>query len=115
MTVEIRNDTFHASIILERLAELPIPKIRKIFKLMSNDPSNKPAIDQTAIYLTEAIPGAKAEWAYAYRDYCNGWSLKTTRATRANNRKLIANVRKAKSNHDRLCRIQTIFNQIIKE
>lgn len=111
-TVEIHNEDFHASIVLDKLAELPMPHIRKIFKLMKSAPyENELSIYQTSSWLSEMIADRKAFWERASSEYRTGWSLRTDRVTHANNRKLIEKVRKAKLEYDRWTKIQAIFNE----
>lgn len=117
-SVEIRNGDYHAFIILDKLAELSIRNIRKIFKLMKHapaswidEPANQAAIDQTGHFLRLAVTDAKTEWA-ATSNYCRDqWSQHTDRVAKARNRKLLAAVHKAKAAYDRLIRIQSIFNE----
>ena len=116
-TIEIRNGDYQAFIILDKLAELPIRNIRKIFKPMKrvstqdDELKNQPAIDRTEHFLQSVIADAKAEWA-ATSNYCRDqWSRHTDRDAKAKNRKLLAAVRKAKARYVRLTRIQTILNE----
>ena len=115
--VEIRDGEYRAMIILDTLPELPMPNIRKIFKLMKHAPGwddaieNRLAEEQTADFLKAAVTDSEASWKQASSDYMHMWSLHTDRTTQANNRRLMADVRRTKNRHDRFVRIQTIFNE----
>ena len=54
--VHIQADTFRADIYLDRLIDLPVTNIRKLFKLMHRwDFDNRQAIDRLTAHLEQAI------------------------------------------------------------
>jgi len=116
-TVEIRDGEYCAVIILDTLAELPMPNIRKIFKLMKHAPGwddslkNQLAEEQIADFLKASVTDSEASWKQASSIYTRMWRFSMERASQANNRRLLADVRRTKARHDRFVRIQTIFNE----
>jgi hypothetical protein len=63
--LHIKNGTFDAEIILDELPRLTLPNIRKLFRLMLEDPwENRDTIDSLSDTLEEKIKTAKTEATY---------------------------------------------------
>lgn len=123
-TVSFSQDTFHATIYLPSLLDLPIKNIRKIFSIMLwDDRGNWQAIQDTGLYLEDIVPECKQAWDAASVKYQREWRLieKPTRrrnrkeierdaAIRAHNDELTRAVKKAKSQYEHWVKIQALWN-----
>lgn len=100
------------------LLELPITNLKKFFTQMVKDYRNSEAINYTALFL-EALRLMKIEvWAYrskavtdGYRDekWCPSTELKSVKA---NNKKLINALKRAKADYEKSEKLETFFNQL---
>ncbi len=123
-TVSFSQDTFHASIRLPGLLDLPIKNVRKIFSIMLwDDRGNQQAIQDTELYLESIVPESKQAWDAASVKYQREWRLieKPTRrrnrkeierdaAIRAHNDELTRAVKRAKSQYEHWVKIQALWN-----
>lgn len=123
-TVSFSQDTFHASIRLPGLLDLPIKNVRKIFSIMLwDDRGNQQAIQDTELYLESIVPESKQAWDAASVKYQREWRLieKPTRrrnrkeierdaAIRAHNDELTKAVKRAKSQYEHWVKIQALWN-----
>lgn len=119
--IYIRNDYFRADIFLDRLADLPVQNIRKLFTLMLLAAwENEAAITALDDYLEDAIPDSKKAWDEASAAYQHGWHKvsnpkKRDRITleviQTNNR-LTAALKWAKSQYERWVKIQALWKDI---
>jgi len=121
--VTIRNDQFCADIYLDRLVDMPTCNARKLFKLaLSEAWSNKEAIPAITEYLEGAVTSSKEVWAEASRRYQNEWRLidtpvrrrtkaeiKAAAEIKAHNEELARNLKRAKAQHERWVKLQTIW------
>lgn len=115
---------------LEQLPELPLTNIRKLFRfLLAPTEHNDDAVQKVAVWLPEAIAKAKLEWGMVTTEYTNNWRnidqfvrelsyalspaerRKAVTHQRQINRMLISSLKYAKSDYERLIKIQTIFNE----
>lgn len=123
--VRFSRDTFHATIYLPSLLELPIKNVRKIFTLMLwDDRENGPAIQDTELFLKNAVLDSEQVWAAASVRERQDWRLiekcttvRRTRkdiardaAIRAHNDELTRGVKKDKSQYERWVKIQALWN-----
>lgn len=123
-TVSFSQDTFHATIYLPSLLDLPIKNVRKIFSIMLwDDRGNWQAIQDTGLYLEDIVPECKQAWDAASVRYQREWRLieKPTQrrnrkeierdaAIRAHNDELTRAVKKAKSQYEHWVKIQALWN-----
>ena len=112
-TIHIRNGTFEATIVLERLPDMPLVNIRKLFKLMVSDYRNDEARAVLEQYMAGAVASTKEAWRIASLEYTNGWKLKpgTNKEKRAN-KTLTARLKATKAAHTRAAKIQTIYQTL---
>ena len=72
--ITINTGDYHADIYFDRLEDMPLSNIRKVFKLLLADPwSNEGAIRQMTLYLDAAVIESKEAWKQASIEYQNGW------------------------------------------
>lgn len=133
-TVSFSQDSFHATIYLPRLLDLPVKNIRKIFILMlsdvvssillSDELRNAQAVQDTELFLENIVPESKQAWTAASVRYQQEWRLIEKRTTvrrtrkdierdaaiRAHNDELTRAVKKAKSQYERWVKIQALWN-----
>lgn len=119
--ISIQADTFHADIYMDRLIDLPVPNIRKLFKLLHLYRwENERAIDSLVPYLAGAVQESKDAWKQASADYVNGWRKVDNPKSRhpavvetlKNNNRLTRKVKAAKAQHERWAKIQSIWAEI---
>lgn len=122
--VSFSQDTFHATIALSALLDLPVKNVRYIFSLMLwDDRVNEQAIQDTELYLENIVPDSKKAWDDASIRFQREWRLieKPTRrrtkaeiskaaAIRARNDELTRAVKKAKAQYERWVKIQALWN-----
>ena len=66
--ITINTGDYHADIYFDRLEDMPLSNIRKVFKLLLADPwSNEGAIRQMTLYLDAAVIESKEAWKQASR------------------------------------------------
>lgn len=119
------QDTFHATIYLPGLLDLPLKNVCKIFTTMLwDDRENEQAIQNTELFLEDIVPKSKQTWDAASVRYQQEWRLikkpttvRRTRkdierdaAIRAHNDELTRAVKKAKRQYERWVKIQALWN-----
>jgi hypothetical protein len=118
--IHIRSGDFHAEILLDELPALGNTQIRKLFKLMfSNTLENREAIEKTNAWLPQRIKDTTAALDAAKRNFTHGWRAvpnkksrdKSTLAILKENTRLKDNLKQAKTEYDRVVKIQNIFNE----
>lgn len=68
--ITINTGDYHADIYFDRLEDMPLSNIRKVFKLLLADPwSNEGAIRQMTLYLDAAVIESKEAWKQASIEY----------------------------------------------
>lgn len=119
--ISIQADTFHADIYMDRLIDLPVTNIRKLFKLLHLYRwENERAIDLLVPYLAQAVQESKDAWKQASADYVHGWRNVDTPKSRhpavvetlKNNGHLTRQLKAAKARHERWAKIQSIWAEI---
>ena len=115
-TVSFSQDSFHATIYLPSLLDLPVKNVHKIFTIMLwDDRENEQAIRDTELFLEDIVPESKQAWTAASVRYQQEWRLIEKRATvrrtrkdierdaaiRAHNDELTRAVKKAKRQYER--------------
>ena len=91
--ITINTGGYHADIYFDRLEDMPLSNIRKVFKLLLADPwSNEGAIRQMTLYLDAAVIESKED----------------RQKLRENNR-LTAAVKRTKARHERWVKLQTCW------
>lgn len=122
-TVSFSQDTFHATISLPCLPDLPVKNIRKIFSIMLLDKwANEQAIQDTELYLESIVPDSKKAWDDASIRFQREWQpikkptrkrtkaeISKTAAIRAHNDELTRAVKKSKAQYERWVRIQALW------
>lgn len=117
----MQADTFHADIYMDRLIDLPVTNIRKLFKMLySYRWENERTIDSLVPYLAGAVQESKDAWKQASADYVNGWRKVDNPKSRhpavvetlKNNNRLTSKVKAAKARHERWAKIQSIWAEI---
>lgn len=117
-TFNIHSGPFHAEINPEKLPDMSMSKIRKLFRLMlSNPDENREAIAAFPDYLKNAIVDAKAAWAIASKAFADGWRQVKKKKSRNPevvkqlhmNNELTAMVKSTKARYDKLIKIQSIY------
>ncbi len=72
--IHIRNGSFTATVLFDRLVDLPVQNIRKLFNLMlSAEWENVPDIAKTSAYLDAAVPESKQAWDDASVRFQREW------------------------------------------
>lgn len=116
--ISMQADTFHADIYMDRLIDLPVTNIRKLFKLLHLYRwENERAIDSLVPYLAQAVQESKDAWKQASADYVHGWRKVDNPKSRhpavvetlKNNSRL---TKAAKARHERWAKIQSIWAEI---
>ena len=94
-TVNFSQDTFHATIYLPSLLDLPLKNVCKIFTTMLwDDRENEQAIQNTELFLEDIVPESKQTWDAASVCYQKEWRL----------------IKKAKRQYERWVKIQALWN-----
>lgn len=117
----IRCGTFRADITAEGFIGLGITKIRKLCRVMKQDPwENREAVAVIRDTFLSMIEAAKAEWHNAGVAYQNDYCIPERGRTRiekalicAENKKLLTNVQRAKAAYETLVKKQEIFEKEI--
>ena len=116
--ISMQADTFHADIYMDRLIDLPVTNIRKLFKLMLSEPcSNREAIEATTAYLDAAVHASNDAWGEASKEFVHGWRKVDNPKSRhpavvetlKNNNRLTRKVKAAKARHERWVKIKAIW------
>lgn len=119
--ISMQADTFHADIYMDRLIDLPVTNIRKLFKLLHLYRwENERAIDSLVPYLAQAVQESKDAWKQASADCVHGWRKVDTPKSRhpavvetlKNNGRLTRQLKAAKARHERWAKIQSIWAEI---
>lgn len=117
----IRCGTFRADITAEGFIGLDITKIRKLCRVMKQDPwENREAVAVIRDTFPGMIEAAKDEWHNAGVAFQNEYRLPERGRTRneralirAENKKLLTNVQRAKAAYEQLVKKQEIFEKEI--
>ena len=118
-TVHIRYDTCHITLLLDKLPELPVSNIRKLFKMVFLERwRNEEAIQIIENHITYTVPEAKAAWHTAAVEYSNGWRFVKNKKSRCpevvevlkENGRLTRELKHAKSIYERWVKIQALWN-----
>ena len=117
----IRFGTFRADITAEGFIGLGVTKIRKLCRVMKKDPwENWEAVAVIRNIFPGMIEAAKAEWHNAGVAYQNEYRIPELGRTRnekalirAENKKLLTNVQRAKAAYETLVKKQEIFEKEI--
>lgn len=116
--ISMQADTFHADIYMDRLIDLPVTNIRKLFKLMHRwDFDNRQAIDRLTAHLEQAIQESEDAWKLASREFTDGWRKVSNPKSRhpavvetlKNNNRLTRKVKAAKARHERWVKIKALW------
>lgn len=122
--VSFSQDTFHATVYLPRLTDLPMKNLRKMFSIVLwDDRENWQAIQAIGLYLESIVPDCKKLWDEASVKYQREWRLiekptrrrtrkeiEKTAAIRAHNDELTKAVKRAKSQYEHWVKIQALWN-----
>lgn len=116
--ITINTGDYHADIYFDRLEDMPLTNIRKVFKLLLADPwMNEEAIRKMTGYLEAAVAESKEVRKQASIAYQNGWRLVTNKKSRLKddreklreNDRLTAAVKRAKTRHERWVKLKSIW------
>lgn len=116
--ISMQADTFHADIYMDRLIDLPVTNIRKLFKLLHLYRwENERAIDSLVPYLAQAVQESKDAWKLASREFTDGWRKVSNPKSRhpavvetlKNNNRLTRKVKAAKARHERWVKIKALW------
>jgi len=118
--VHIQNGGFHAELYLDRLVDLPVPKIRQLFRLtLSADWENEAAIAALGTYLGEAVTESKKAWDAASIRFQREWrkiekpigrQTKAQIQAQSHNDELTRAVKTCKAQYERWVKIQALWN-----
>lgn len=117
-TVTFRQDTCTVALYLEKLCELPVANVRKLFAMMLSEPwNNEDAIQQTGAFLNEIVPESKELWHLASIEFQNGWRLVRNKRSRTpdvveklnRNKQLTRAVKRAKAQYERWEKIRSLW------
>lgn len=121
--LRIQIGDFSATVLLDKLPELPRRNIRKIFQLLY-DPCNDYAAQaqNLSAAIDLQIRRAKLAWEDSGRAFTHGWRYvenkqsrtKETRAILAENQRLKKAVKRAKAEYTKWTTLQTIHDEIRK-
>lgn len=123
-TVSFSQDTFHATLLLSGLLDLPIKNIRKIFSIMFSEPrQNEQAIHDMELYLEDIVPDSKQAWDVASIRFQREWrkiekptgrrtkaQIHASAELKAHNDELIRKVKTCKTQYERWVKIQALWN-----
>ena len=116
--VTFRQDTCTVALHLEKLCELPVANVRKLFAMMLSEPwNNEDAIQQTGAFLNEIVPESKELWHLASIEFQNGWRLVRNKRSHApdvveklnRNKQLTRAVKRAKAQYERWEKIRSLW------
>lgn len=117
-TVTFRQDSCTVALHLEKLCELPVANVRKLFAMMLSEPwNNEDTIQRTGAFLNEIVPESKALWHLASIEFQNGWRLVRNKRSRApdvveklnRNKQLTRAVKRAKAQYERWEKIRSLW------
>lgn len=119
-TVHIQAGSFRADLFLDRLTDMPVPNLRKLFKLtLSYDWDNEDAIRTMEAHLDAAVKESKQAWADASAAYKDGYRLvkwpymdpaTDVKKATAENARLAREVKQAKARHERWVKCLEVWN-----
>ena len=122
-TLRISIGDYSATILLDRLPELPRRNARKILRMLY-DPRNQYRMEPSEMdgVLRDRVQTAEAAWREASRQFVNGWKLvdkqkaqsRDTLAIRVENRRLKNAVKRAKTRRDHWAAVKAINDEIMK-
>lgn len=116
--ITFRQDTCTVNLLLEKLCELPLANVRKLYAMMLSEPDrNAEAAATLGEYLETAIADSKAAWEQASKDYQNGWRLVPNKRSRTpaavetltRNKQLTRAVRRTKAQYERWVKLKTLW------
>lgn len=116
--ITFRQDTCTVNLFLEKLCDLPLANVRKLYAMMLSDPDrNAAAIAALGEHLETAIADSKAAWAQASREYQDGWRLVPNKRSRTpaavetltRNKQLTRAVRRTKAQHERWVKLKALW------
>lgn len=68
--ISFRQDTCTVNLFLDKLCDLPLANVRKLYAMMLSEPDrNAAAIIALGEYFETAIADSKAAWALASKEY----------------------------------------------
>lgn len=117
----IRAGTFRADITAEGFVALRVTSIRKLTRIMRSEYfENRETVSVIQEIFAESIEAAKDRWGIASRTYQNEYCLpergktpKERAVIRTHNKKLLDDVKSAKSAYEKLSKKQEIFEKEI--
>lgn len=116
--ITFRQDTCTVNLLLEKLCELPLANVRKLYAMMLSEPDrNAEAAATLSEYLETAIADSKAAWAQASKAYTDGWRLVPNKRSRTpaavetltRNKQLTRAVRRTKAQYERWVKLKTLW------
>lgn len=116
--ISFKQDTCTVNLFLDKLCDLPLANVRKLYAMMLSEPDrNAAAIIALGEYFETAIADSKAAWALASKEYQNGWRLVPDKRSRTpaavetltRNKQLTRAVRRAKAQHERWVKLKTLW------
>lgn len=112
-TITIRNGTFEAVIVLERLPDMALANIRKLFKLMLSDYRNEDACKVLEEHMVTTVAATKEAWRVASLECTHGWkSHPSNSKDKRANQTLTTRLKAAKAAHTRAAKIQTLYQSL---
>lgn len=116
--ISFKQDTCTVNLFLDKLCDLPLANVRKLYAMMLSEPDrNAAAIIALGEYFETAIADSKAAWALASKEYQNSWRLVPDKRSRTpaavetltRNKQLTRAVRRAKAQHERWVKLKTLW------
>lgn len=118
--VKFGQDTCTVTLNLEKLCDLPLANVRKLYAMILSEPwraDNTDAAATVSAFLDEAIETSKRTWAMASSEYQNGWRLVRSKKARdpetieilSTNKALTRAVRRTKAEHERWKKLKAIW------
>ena len=118
--VKLGQDTCTVTLNLEKLCDLPLANIRKLYAMILSEPwraDNTDAAATVSAILDEAIETSKRAWAMASSEYQNGWRLVRSKKARdpetveilSTNKALTRAVRRTKAAHEHWKKLKAIW------
>lgn len=83
--IKFGQDTCTVTLNLEKLCDLPLANVRKLYAMILSEPwraDNTDAAATVSAFLDEAIETSKRAWAMASSEYQNGWRLVCSKKAR---------------------------------
>lgn len=112
-TITIHNGTFEAVIVLERLPDMTLANIRKLFKLMLSDYRNEDSCKVREEHMITTVAATKEAWRVASLEYTHGWKLHpSNNREKRYNKTLTTRLKAAKAAYTRAAKIQTLYQSL---